>query len=159
VSSTQFTANARLRLAAVALIVVLGLGAAACSSSSKTSASTTTSTPLPTTPAPPQNGKPAPTAALTAINQYEAKSGPAPGTWLITSVQASKVDKTFVMYRLEPSSTSVKNVQSGYGFVHEVGTKWSVVGFGSDAVGCPPGVPGNATIPPTVLSSFGLTCS
>lgn len=161
--SMQSTAIARLRISRVVLIVVLGVGAAACSSSSKsastpTAALPTVSSPGPTITATKQLGNPAPPAALAAIQDYEKKNGPALGTWLLTSVQESKVDKTFVMYRISPASATDTNVQNGYGFVHEVGTKWSVVSFGSDQVGCPPGAPGNATIPPTVLSSFSLVC-
>jgi hypothetical protein len=164
VTSTQSTANIRPRLAGALLIVVLGVGVAACSSSSKTSA------PLGTVPTPPtqaqlpstlagtQKGKPAPESAEEAITRYETKHGPKLGTWVITSVQASSSDPTFVMYRLSPASSKDTNVQGGYGFAHEVGTTWSVVAFGSSSVGCPPGVPGNATIPPTVLSTFDLTC-
>lgn len=162
-TSTQSTANIRPRLAAALLIVVLGVGVTACSSSSKASAPlgtvpTPTQAQLPSTLAAPQKGKPAPESAEEAITRYETKHGPKLGTWVITSVQASSSDPSFVMYRISPASSKDTNVHGGYGFAHEVGTTWSVVSFGSSLVGCPPGVPGNATIPPTVLSTFDLTC-
>ncbi len=163
-TSTQCTANIRPRLAGALLIVVLGVGVTACSSSSKGSAPlATVPTPptqaqLPTTLAAPQKGNPAPDAAEEAIARYETKHGPKLGTWVITSLQASKSDPSFVMYRISPASSKDTNVHGGYGFAHEFGGTWSVVAFGSSSVGCPPGVPGNATIPPTVLSTFDLTC-
>jgi hypothetical protein len=165
VTSTQSNANIRPRLAGALLIVVLGVGVAACSSSSKTTTPplATVQTPptqaqLPSTLAAPQKGKPAPELAEAAITQYETKHGPKLGTWVITSLQASTSDPSFVMYRISPASAKDINVQGGYGFAHEFGGKWSVVAFGSSEVGCPPGAPGNATIPPTVLSTFDLTC-
>jgi hypothetical protein len=160
VRNTQSTAKVRLRWAAVLPIVALGFGVGACSTSTKATApQPTVQTPLPTLPARPQRGKPAPDAAVTAITVYETKHGPKLGTWLITSVQASKVDASFVMYDISPAAPNDVNVRPGYGFAHRVGTTWTVVAFGSVAVGCGPGVPGNAKIPPTVLSAFGLRCA
>jgi hypothetical protein len=161
VSSTHSTTTFGLRSAGVMLIVALGLGVTACSSSSKTTTAPlpTVSSPGPTITATKQVGNPAPQAAINAIQTYETKHGPALGTWLLTYVQDSKVDNKFVLYKIGPAAPKDTNVQAGYGFVHELGTTWGVVGFGTDQVGCPPGVPGNATIPPTVLSSFGLSCS
>jgi hypothetical protein len=147
------------------MILVICLGAAACSSSDKSStpplptvAPPPTQAPLPTTTAGKQLGKPAPAGALKAINQYEAKNGPKLGTWLLSSVQASTQDPSFVMFRVGPATAADTNVQPGYGFAHLVGGKWAVVSFGSGNVGCAPGAVGNATIPPTVLASFDLTC-
>jgi hypothetical protein len=165
VQSTQSTVRTALRLAGGVMVVVLCLGAAACSSSGKSStaplptvAPPPTDAPLPTTTAGKQIGKPAPLAAVTVINKYEAKNGPKLGTWLLSSVQASTQDPSFVMFRIGPATAADTNVQPGYGFAHEVGGKWAVVSFGSGNVGCPPGAVGNATIPPNVLASFDLTC-
>jgi hypothetical protein len=143
-----------------ALIAMLALGATACSSSSKSTASTLPfrETPTSTLSATPQKGTPAPAPALAAVNKYELAHGPKLGTWLITSVQASIADPTYVMFRINPSSPAVKNVQSGYGFVHRQGNTWTVVGFGSDSVGCPPGAAGNAVVPKPVISGFGFSC-
>jgi len=160
VGNTQSTAKIRLRWACALTITVLGFGVGACSSSSKPAAPPpTVQTPLPTLPATPQRGNRAPELAVTAITRYETTHGPKLGTWLITSVQASKIDPSFVMYNISPAAPNDVNVQPGYGFAHRVGTTWTVVSFGSAAVGCPPGRPGNATIPPTVLSAFGLSCA
>ena len=73
-------------------------------------------------------------------------------------MQASVADPTYVMFRISPASTKDTNVQGGYGFVHRQGTTWTVISFGSDAVGCPPGAPGNAVVPPPVISGFGFSC-
>jgi len=160
VRNTQSAAKIRLRWACALLIVALGFGVASCSSSKKAAAPTTTiQVPLPTLRATPQRGTRAPEAAVTAITQYETKHGPKLGTWLITSAQGSTVDPSFVMYAISPANSTDVNVQPGYGFAHRVGSTWTVVAFGSAAVGCPPGVPGNATIPPTVLAAFDLRCS
>jgi len=159
VRNTQSTAKIGLRWASALLIVAFGFGAAACSSSSKpTVPPPTFQAPLPTLPAGTQLGNRAPEAAMTAINRYETTHGPKLGTWLLTAVQASKADASFVMYDISPAAPKDVNVQPGYGFAHRVGTTWTVVAFGSASVGCGPGRPGNATIPPTVLSSFGLRC-
>jgi len=161
VSSIHSNAGIGPRLLGAALIVMLAAGATACSSSSKTTATTLPGfreTPTSTLTATPQKGKPAPGPALTAITTYELKHGPALGTWLLTSVQASVADPTYVMFRISPASTKDTNVQGGYGFVHRQGTTWTVISFGSDAVGCPPGAPGNAVVPPPVISGFGFSC-
>lgn len=157
---TKSTGTIRPRGAGALVIVALVVGVAACSSSSKPAVpAPTVQTPLPTLRATPQHGNQAPDAAVTVITRYETKHGPKLGTWLITSVLGSKVDPSFVMYRISPASPKDVDVQPGYGFAHRVGTTWTVVAFGSASVGCPPGVPGNATIPPTVLSSFAVGCS
>jgi hypothetical protein len=159
VRHTQSTGTIRPLGAGALLIVALVVGVGACSSSSKPAVPPPTEQPpLPTLRATPQNGKQAPESAVTAITRYETKHGPKLGTWLITSVQASTVDASFVMYRISPASPKDVDVQPGYGFAHRVGTTWTVVAFGSASVGCPPGVPGNATIPPTVLSAFAVNC-
>ena len=160
-SSIPLKALLRPRLLGAALIVMLAVGGSACSSSSKNTGTTLPGfqeTPTSTISAPPQKGTPAPGAALAAINTYELKHGPALGTWLLTAVQASIANPSYVMFRISPASTKDTNVQGGYGFAHRQGTKWTVVGFGSDKVGCPPGAPGNAAVPALVISGFGFSC-
>jgi hypothetical protein len=49
-------------------------------------------------------------------------------------------------------------VQGGYGFVHSSAGAWSVVGFGSAEVGCPPGTAQTPVVPTPVQTGFGLTC-
>jgi hypothetical protein len=161
VSSIQSKAGHRSPLLGAALIVMLAVGATACSTSSKHTSATLPvfqETPTSTITATPQNGVPAPGAALAAINTYELKHGPALGTWLLTAVQASIADPTYVTFRISPASAKNTNVQAGYGFAHRLGAKWTVVSFGSDSVGCPPGAPGNAVVPARVISGFGLSC-
>ena len=159
-SSIQSKAGNWSPLLGAALIVMLAVGASACSTSSKNTSNTLPfqETPPSTLTATPQKGRPAPGAALAAINTYELKHGPALGTWLLTSVQASIADPAYVMYRISPASAKDTNVQGGYGFAHRQGEKWTVVSFGSDSVGCPPGAPGNAVVPVRVISGFGLRC-
>jgi hypothetical protein len=147
-------------LGAVALAVTLGLGAAACSSSSKPGAVVEpTTSAIAGTSVPPgyTTQVTVPNDAVNAIRVYEVKSGPPIGTWTITSVQVSAVDPAYVLYRITPTPGHT-NVQGGYGFAHKAGTTWSVVGFGTDAVGCPPGATGDKVIPAAVLGGFRLTC-
>jgi Flp pilus assembly protein TadD len=161
VSSNQSKAGIRSRLLGAGLIALLAVAGSACSSSSKSTATTLPGpreTPTSTISATPQKGTPAPAAALAAINRYELKSGPALGTWLLTAVQASLADPTYVMFRISPASAKDTNVQGGYGFAHLKGGTWTVVGFGSDSVGCPPGAAGNAVVPALVISGFGFSC-
>ena len=160
-STIESKAGIRPRLLGAALIVMLAAGATACSSSSKNTSTTlpgSQETPTSTITATPQKGKPAPGPALSAITTYELKHGPAIGTWLLTALQASIADPSYVMFRISPASAKDTNVQGGYGFVHRKGTTWTVVSFGSDAVGCPPGAAGNAVVPGRVISSFGFSC-
>ena len=151
----------RFRVAGTVLVVALGLGAAACSSSSKSGVSqpgSTTSGVAGTSVPPGYAGQSAaPTAAVDAIRAYELKHGPAIGSWTITSVQVSAVDPTYVLYRIS-ATPGHTNVQPGYGFAHSEGTTWSVIAFGSDAVGCPPGAAGNRVVPTTVLAGFRVSC-
>jgi hypothetical protein len=161
VSSIQSKAGNRSLLLGAALIVMLAVGASACSSSSKNTSNSLPGfqeTPTSTITGTPQKGRPAPGAALAAINTYELKHGPALGTWLLTAVQASIADPAYVMFRISPASAKDTNVQGGYGFARQQGSKWTVVSFGSDSVGCPPGAPGNAVVPARVISGFGLSC-
>lgn len=97
-----------------------------------------------------------PAAARSAINIYEAANGPPAGSWKITSLQTSSVDRAYVLFRI--GSTPGHEIQGGYGFAYEKLGTWAVVGFGSAEVGCPPGASDNAVIPTAVLSEFSLSC-
>jgi hypothetical protein len=99
-----------------------------------------------------------PTAALTAITAYETAHGPAAGTWVITSTQRSTIDPSYVLFKVGPAPGHENTVQGGYGFVHLSGGTWSVTGFGSSEVGCPPNNAENQAVPAAVLSGFGLSC-
>lgn len=167
--------SARIRvLPSVALALTLGAGVAACSSSAKTTTSTTppadvtTTSPLVGTSVPPgykPGDKPVPPEALTAITKYLTVHGPPIGTWAITSVQASTVDPSYVMYRITPASGHESEGATGYGFAREQGTahvagsKWIALGFGTDAVGCPPGAADDPEVPAKVLVGFSITCA
>jgi hypothetical protein len=162
VSRTETAPRIRLHLAAVAVAVTLGLTATACSSSSKTASPIPdpTTSPVAGTSVPPGYvpGARAPAAAVAAIHAYEKETGPPPGSRTITAVQVSAVDPSYVLFRFSPATGHENEVEGGYGFAHKQKAKWVVLGFGSDAVGCPPGAPGNQVVPAAVLTSFALTC-
>jgi hypothetical protein len=99
-----------------------------------------------------------PAAATSAINAYEAANGPAAGTWVLASSSLSTVDPTYVYFRIGPAAGHENTVQGGYGFAHSSGGSWSVIGFGSADVGCPPGAAGNQVVPTNVLAEFGMSC-
>jgi len=96
------------------------------------------------------------TAARSAINAYEAATGPAAGSWKMVALQTSSVDPSYVLFSIGPAPGH--DIQGGYGFAHETSGTWAVVGFGSAEVGCPPGASDNAVIPKDVLSGFRLSC-
>ena len=161
-----------IRPAALLLSAVLAVVAASCSSNSSPSSSTTTtrvsttttsgsalsttttSSPVTTT----TTASAAPAAAIAAINAYETTNGPPAGTWQITSTQVSSVDSSYIMFRIGPAPGHQDSVQGGYGFVHDQLGTWTVVGFGSAQVGCPPGGPQAPIVPTSVLTGFGLAC-
>jgi peptidoglycan hydrolase-like protein with peptidoglycan-binding domain len=99
-----------------------------------------------------------PTAALTAITAYETAHGPGAGAWEISSTQRSSVDPSYMLFKVGPAPGHENTVQGGYGFVHLSGGTWSVTGFGSSEVGCPPNNADNQAVPTAVLSGFGLSC-
>lgn len=99
-----------------------------------------------------------PTAALTAITAYEQAHGPGAGAWEITSIQRSTVDPSYVLFKVGPTPGHESTVQGGYGFAHLSGGTWSVTGFGTSEVGCPPNNSGNQAVPTAVLTGFGLNC-
>ncbi len=120
-------------------------GSKICSTTSSTSTSTTGSSGVPS-------------AATAAINAYETTNGPKSGTWVITGSSASSVDPSYVLFHIGPAPGYESTVQGGYGFVHGSGSSWTVIGFGSSEVGCPPGAAGNQVVPTNVLTGFGLSC-
>ncbi len=135
------------------LLAADGTGTRVCPSPSST---TTTSTPGTTTTAPSFPG--VPPAVVTAITSYESSHGPAAGSWRISSAKLSGTDPTYAYFQIAPAPGHESTVQGGYGFVHSEGGVWSVVGFGTSEVGCPPDNSQNAAIPAAVLSEFGVSC-
>ena len=159
--------RSRLTACVIALTLGVGAGVSACSTSSKPSATTSPPANVSTTlgvvgTSVPKNYVPTkevPAAALEAIQKYETKKGPALGTWVITGAQLSTVDPTYVLFKVSPAEGHENEVQGGYGFARNVGGKWTVLGYGTDAVGCPPGTPENPAVPAKVLAAFALTCA
>jgi peptidoglycan hydrolase-like protein with peptidoglycan-binding domain len=130
------------------LLAAVSAGKRVCTTTPSTSSTSTT------IPA----GSGVPTAAIAAITSYENANGPATGTWVLSSSQVSTVDPTYVLFHIGPAPGHQDTVQGGYGFAHSSGGTWSVIGFGSAQVGCPPGGPQTPVVPAAVLSGFGLTC-
>jgi peptidoglycan hydrolase-like protein with peptidoglycan-binding domain len=129
------------------LMAAVGAGKRVCTTTTSTTTTSTTS-----------GGSGVPSAATAAITSYENTNGPAAGTWMISSSQASTVDPTYVLFHIGPTPGNENTVQGGYGFAHSAGGTWSVIGFGSAEVGCPPGSAQNVVVPTAVLSGFGLAC-
>jgi hypothetical protein len=77
---------------------------------------------------------------------------------MITGSTVSSVDPSYVLFHIGPAAGYENTVQGGYGFVHGAGSSWTVIGFGSSEVGCPPGAAGNQVVPANVLTGFGLSC-
>jgi len=97
-------------------------------------------------------------AVVATVNAWMAANGPAAGTWALTSTSFSTVDPTYALFRVGPAPGYENSVQGGYGFLHQSGGRWNVIGFGSAEVGCPPGAPTNVVVPTPVLAGFGVTC-
>ena len=154
------------RGAGALLVVALGSGASACSSSSKTATDNTPAVNATTTsglvgtsvPKGYEPGAGAPAAALAAVTAFVSKHGPPLGTWTITGMQVSRVDPTYLLFRVSPAQGHEADVQGGYGFAHNVNGKWTVTGYGTSEVGCPPGAPDNTPVPAPVIVGFSLTC-
>jgi hypothetical protein len=68
------------------------------------------------------------------------------------------VDPSYVLFKVGPAPGHENTVQGGYGFVYLSGGTWSVTGFGTSEVGCPPNNSENQAVPTAVLSGFGLSC-
>ena len=131
------------------LATAVAAGTRVCASST-----TTTSSAVTTTTA----ASAAPAAATAAINAYETANGPPVGTWQITATQVSSVDPSYILFRIGPAPGYQDTVQGGYGFVHNQSGTWTVIGFGSAQVGCPPGGAQTPVVPTAVLTGFGLAC-
>jgi peptidoglycan hydrolase-like protein with peptidoglycan-binding domain len=134
------------------LLAAVNAGAKVCSTTPST---TTTAASTSTTAA---SGSSTPSAAIAAINSYQTANGPTAGTWQISSTAVSTVDPSYVLFRIGPAPGHETTVQAGYGFVHDQGGAWTVIGFGSSEVGCPPGNSQNVLVPSAVLAGFGVSC-
>jgi len=134
------------------LAEAVSAGTKVCSSAS----TSTTTTGASTTTRP--IGPGVSTAAIAAINAYELHNGPPTGTWQVTSAEQSTVDPMYILFRIGPAPGHENQVQGGYGFAQGSGAAWSVIGFGSAGVGCPPGSTQAPVVPSAVLTGFGLSC-
>ncbi len=133
------------------LVAAASAGTKVCSTATTTTSTSATST---TT----SSGSAVPSGATTAINAYQTAHGPPAGTWMITSSQVSSVDPTYVLFHIGPAPGHQTTVQGGYGFVHSSGGTWTVIGFGTAEVGCPPGSAQAPVVPAAVLTGFGVSC-
>jgi len=133
------------------LLAAVSAGKKLCSSTS-TSTSTTGGSTTTT------SGSGVNSAAIAAINAYELHSGPPAGSWQVTSAEQSTVDPTYILFKIGPAPGHENEVQGGYGFAKGAGAAWSVIGFGTADVGCPPGSAQAPVVPTAVLAGFGLTC-
>ena len=131
------------------LVMAAAAGARVCASTTTTTVSGETTT---------TTASAAPAAAIAAINAYETTNGPPAGTWQIASTQVSSVDPSYILFRIGPTPGNQDSVQGGYGFVHNQSGAWTVIGFGSAQVGCPPAGPQTPVVPTAVLTGFGLVC-
>jgi hypothetical protein len=100
---------------------------------------TTTTLPKPTPT--PRSSTTTTTAAAdpmtVAINAFQAAQGPARG-WVISSTQASAVDPSYILFKLDPAPGYETSYQGGYGFVqHQASGAWSVIGSGTSAWAAP----------------------
>ncbi|MGD0392194.1 MAG: peptidoglycan-binding domain-containing protein [Acidimicrobiales bacterium] len=137
------------------LLAAENAGTHVCTTSPSTT-TTTSSSSTTTTTAASFAGVPAP--AVAAITAFETAHGPGVGTWQISSAKLSSADPSYVYFQIGPAPGHESTVQGGYGFVRTQGGMWSVVGFGTSAVGCPPNNSQNGLVPTAVLAEFGVTC-
>jgi peptidoglycan hydrolase-like protein with peptidoglycan-binding domain len=140
------------------LLAAESAGTHVCSTSPSSTTTTSSSMPSTTTTAAAAAFPGVPTSAVTAITAYETTNGPGVGTWRISSAKLSSADPSYVYFQIGPAAGHENTVQGGYGFVHTQGGAWSVVGFGTSGVGCPPNNSQNALIPAAVLAEFGVSC-
>lgn len=139
-------------------LIVAGLAGAvalsACSSAPSSSGTTTTTARAATTT----------TGASTidllghAVRAYESSMGVKPSQFMLTSLGVSGVDPAWAQFSIGPAASDVDTFQGGYGYLYRSGGVWSVVGFGSAQVGCPPAAPGNKVLPADVLAGFDKSC-
>ena len=137
------------------LLAAANAGLRVCTTS-PSATTTTSSASVTTTTVPTFAG--VPPAAVTTISSYEGAHGPSAGTWQISSAKLSTADPSYVYFQIGPAPGHESTVQGGYGFAHAQGGVWTVIGFGTSEVGCPPNNSQNAIVPTAVLSEFGLTC-
>ena len=160
------------RALALGAVLAAGCVVAACSSgttaahqatSTSRPAATTAPTSTPSTGSGTSGSSTTATTGATnpvtaAIDAFQTANGAATG-WQITSTQTSTVDPTYVLFKLGPAPGYESTYQGGYGFVHQqsAGT-WSVIGFGTSAVGCTSGGPSTPAVSAAVMAGFGLSC-
>ena len=137
------------------LLAAENAGTHVCTTS-PSATTTTSSVPATTTTAAAFAGVPA--SAVAAITAFETAHGPGVGTWQISSAKLSSADPSYVYFQIGPAPGHQSTVQGGYGFVHTQGGTWSVVGFGTSEVGCPPNNSQNGLVPTAVLTEFGVSC-
>jgi hypothetical protein len=124
---------------------------ATTTTTSTTAAATTTTAPSTTATTTSQQ------AALTAVVvAFQTSQGVAQSKYQIGGIAVSTVQSTWAKFSVAPAATDKGTFQGGYGFLHLSNGTWSVVGFGSAQVGCPPGAAGNMVVPTAVLNGFGL---
>ena len=159
----------RARWCAAGWVAAAAIVLAACGGGSPTSAprpTTTTAGVAPrTTAAPPvttTTTTEAPTtttseqAALeAAITAFQASQGVPSSSYQIENVLVSTMDDTWAKFTAARSGTAGDTYQGGYGYLHQAGGTWTVVGFGTSAVGCSPQ---SGNVPAVVLSGFGTVC-
>jgi hypothetical protein len=95
-----------------------------------------------------------PPALVAAIVDYQTAQHVPRGTYVVTGVKLASVDPSWAKFSVGPTPADRATFQGGYGIAHMSGSDWSVVGFGSAEVGCPPG----PSVPSDVLNSLGLSC-
>jgi hypothetical protein len=148
------------RMATIGVPLALAASLAACGSSGKPGAkskgksTTTTTVPVTTTTLAPQVKN----TLTQAVTSYETAQGVMQSEYTVGRLATSGVDPTWALFSLLPTAGET-NFQSGYGFAHMTSGSWTVVGFGSSMVGCPPGAKGNQVVPAKVLAGFNLACS
>jgi hypothetical protein len=107
---------------------------------------------------PTSKGPAVPSGATAAINHYETKNGPGVGKWIIGSSHLSKADPSYAFFRIVPARGFEDSVQGGFGFAHDSGSGWNVVGFGTAQVGCAGAGSNVPVVPAAVLAEFGFSC-
>ena len=123
------------------------------SSTSTSSTSSTTSTTTATT-----TTTSATVSITRVVNAYESAQGIQPSQFVINGITVSSVDPTWAKFSIGPTAADQASFQGGYGFVHQSGGVWTVTGFGTAEVGCPPAAAGNVVVPAAVLAGFNLSC-
>ena len=97
-------------------------------------------------------------AIVGAITKFQRSQGMKPAQWTIGSILVSTKDPTWAKFTVNATPDSQGTFQPGYGFAHRSGPTWSVTGFGTSDVGCPPGTSDNLVVPTNVMASFAMVC-